>query len=221
MAGPKKEWRTLMDVSGSASEVQCYKEQYCIGTWNVRSMNQGKLDMVKCETAKLNVNIWEISEHFSFHEHSILGQEFRWPLYLPLWARIPKKKQSSPHNQQKSLKCSIWVLSQKWQNDLSSFPRQAIQHQSNSSLCTKHLWWRSWSWPVLWRLTRLSRTNTTKNTLEITELKWTRMGDFHQRGLECKSRKSVDTWNNRQVWPCSTKLSKAKANSVVKRMHWS
>ena len=35
-----------MDVSGGESKVQCYKEQYCIGTWDVRSMNQGKLDVV-------------------------------------------------------------------------------------------------------------------------------------------------------------------------------
>ena len=35
-----------MDVTGDGSKVQCYKEQYCIGTWNVRSMNQGKLDGV-------------------------------------------------------------------------------------------------------------------------------------------------------------------------------
>ena len=147
-------------MSYNESKFWWCKEQCCIATWNVRSMNQGKLDMVKWEMAKLN----EISKHFSFHEHSILGQEFRWPLYLQLWARIPKKKKSSPHSQQKSLKCSTWVQSQKWQNDLSSFPRQAIQHQSNSGLCTKHLRWRSWSWPVLWRPTRLSRTNTKKDT---------------------------------------------------------
>ena len=39
-----------MDVTGDGSKVRCYKEQYCIGTWNVRSMNQGKLDMVKQES---------------------------------------------------------------------------------------------------------------------------------------------------------------------------
>ena len=49
-------------MSGSASEVQCYKEQYCIGTWNVRSMNQGKLDMVKQEMARLTIDIFGISE---------------------------------------------------------------------------------------------------------------------------------------------------------------
>ena len=51
-----------MDVSGSESKVQCHKEQYCIGTWNIRSMNQGKLDTVKQEMARLNTDILGISE---------------------------------------------------------------------------------------------------------------------------------------------------------------
>ena len=42
---------------------------------------------------------------------------------------------------------------------------------------------------------------------------------FHHRGLECKSRKSKDTWSNRQVWPWSTKWSRAKANRVSPREH--
>ena len=46
-----------MDVSGDRSKVQCCKEQYCIGTWNVRSMNQGKLEVVKQEMARVNVDI--------------------------------------------------------------------------------------------------------------------------------------------------------------------
>ena len=44
------------------SKFQCCKEQYCIGTWTVRSMNQGKLDMVKQEMAKMSINILGISE---------------------------------------------------------------------------------------------------------------------------------------------------------------
>ena len=40
---------------------------------------------------------------------------------------------------------------------------------------------------------------------------------FHDRGLECKSKRSRDTWNNRQVWPCSTKLNRAKTNRVLPR----
>ena len=51
-----------MDVSGGESEVQCYKEQYCIGAWNVRPMNQGILDVVKKEMAGANIDILGISE---------------------------------------------------------------------------------------------------------------------------------------------------------------
>ena len=51
-----------MDVTGDGSKVQCCKEQYCIGTCNVRSMNQGKLEVVKQEMARVNVNILGISE---------------------------------------------------------------------------------------------------------------------------------------------------------------
>ena len=51
-----------MDVTGDGSKVRCYKEQYFIGTWNVRSMNQGKLEGVKEEMARVNINILGISE---------------------------------------------------------------------------------------------------------------------------------------------------------------
>ena len=51
-----------MDVSGGESKVQCCKKQYCIGTWNVRSMNQGKLKVVKKEMAIVNMDILGISE---------------------------------------------------------------------------------------------------------------------------------------------------------------
>ena len=51
-----------MDVTGDRSKVQCCKEQYCIGTWNVRSMNQGKLEVVKQKMASVNIDILGISE---------------------------------------------------------------------------------------------------------------------------------------------------------------
>ena len=51
-----------MDVTGDRSKVQCCKEQCCIGTWNVRSMNQGKFEVVKQEMARVNVDILGISE---------------------------------------------------------------------------------------------------------------------------------------------------------------
>ena len=51
-----------MDVTGDRSKVRCCKEQYCIGTWNVRSMNQGKLEVVKQEMARVNIDVLGISE---------------------------------------------------------------------------------------------------------------------------------------------------------------
>ena len=49
-------------MTGDRSNVRSYKEQYCIGTWNVRSMNQGKLEVVKQEMARVNIDILGISE---------------------------------------------------------------------------------------------------------------------------------------------------------------
>ena len=51
-----------MDVTGDGSKVPCYKEQYCIGTWDVRPMNQGKLEVVKQEMARVNIDVLGISE---------------------------------------------------------------------------------------------------------------------------------------------------------------
>ena len=59
---PKQQEHQIVDVTGDGSKVRCCKEQYCIGTWNVRSMNQGKLEVVKQETARVNVDILGISE---------------------------------------------------------------------------------------------------------------------------------------------------------------
>ena len=59
---PKQKQHQVVDVTGDRSKAQCCKEQYCIGTWNVRSMNQGKLEVVKQEIARVNVNILEISK---------------------------------------------------------------------------------------------------------------------------------------------------------------
>ena len=52
----------VVDVSDGKSEVQCCKEQYCVGTWNVRSINQGKLKVFKQVLARVNINILGISE---------------------------------------------------------------------------------------------------------------------------------------------------------------
>ncbi|KAB0339284.1 hypothetical protein FD754_024006, partial [Muntiacus muntjak] len=59
---PKQKQYPVVDVTGDRSKVRCCKEQYCLGTWNVRSMNQGKLEVVKQEMARVNVNILGIIE---------------------------------------------------------------------------------------------------------------------------------------------------------------
>ena len=59
---PKQKQQPVVDVTGDRSKVQCCKEQYCTGTWNVRSMNQGKLEVVKQRKTRVNVNTLGISE---------------------------------------------------------------------------------------------------------------------------------------------------------------
>ena len=81
---PKQKEYPAVDVTGNRSKVRYYKEQYCIGSWNVRSMNQGKLEVVKQEMARGNVDILGISElkwtgmgEFNSDDHYIYycGQE--------------------------------------------------------------------------------------------------------------------------------------------------
>ena len=98
-----------MDVTGDRSKVRCCKEKYCIGTWNVKSMNQGKLEVVKQEVTRLNINILGISElkwtrmdEFNSDDHYIYycGQE---SLRISGVAIIINK----------NLKCSTWMQSPK------------------------------------------------------------------------------------------------------------
>ena len=128
---PKQKQRPVLDVTGDGSKVWCCKEQYCIGTWNVRSMNQGKLKVVKQEMARGNIDILGISElkwprmgEFNSDDHYTYycGQE---SLRRNGVAFIVNKK---------SPKCSTFVQSQKLQNDLCLFPRQTIQYHSNPNL---------------------------------------------------------------------------------------
>ena len=58
----KKKKHPVVDVTDDGSKVRCCKEQYCIGTWNVRSMNQGKLKVVKQEMPRVNIDILGISK---------------------------------------------------------------------------------------------------------------------------------------------------------------
>ena len=124
----------VVDMSGGESKVQCCNEQYCIEICNVRSMNRGKLEVVKQKMARVNINILGISElkwtrmgKFNSDDHYVYycGQE-----------SLRRKGVALTVN--KSPKCSAWVQSQKQQNDLCLFPRQTIQYHSNPSLCPNH-----------------------------------------------------------------------------------
>ena len=108
----------------------------------------------------------------------------------------------------KSPKCSAWMQSQKQQNDLSSFPRQpfnimVIQAYAPSSNLEKA--------EVEWFYEDL------QDLLELTPKKDVQfiIGDCKKR--ECKSRKSRNTWSNRQIWPWSTEWSRAKAIRILPR----
>ena len=81
---PKQKQHPAVDVTSDGSKVQCCKEQYCIGTWNVRFMNQGKLEVLKQEMARVNMDILGISKlkwtgmgEFNSEDHYIYycGQE--------------------------------------------------------------------------------------------------------------------------------------------------
>ena len=122
----KQKQYPVVDVTGDRSKVRYYKEQYYIGNWN-----QGKLEIVKQEMARVNIDILGISElkwtgmgEFNSDDHYIYycGQEsLRRNGVAIMVNKIVRK-------------CSTWMQSQKRQNDLCSFPRQTIQYQSNPSL---------------------------------------------------------------------------------------
>ena len=105
----KQKQYPVVDVTGDRSKIRCCTEEYCIGTWNVRSMNQGKLEVVKQEMARVNVNLLGVSKlkwtgmgEFNSDDHYIYycGQE---SLRINGVAIMINK----------SLKCSTWLQSQK------------------------------------------------------------------------------------------------------------
>ena len=96
-------------MTGEGSKVLCCKEQYCIGTWNVRSMNQGRLEVVKLETARVNIDNLGVSKlkwtgmgEFNSNDHYIYhcGQE-------------SLRRNGVAIIVNKSPKCSTWMQSQK------------------------------------------------------------------------------------------------------------
>ena len=101
----KQKEHPVVDVTGDRSKVRCCKEQYCIGTWNVGSMNQGKLEVVKQEMARVNVDILGISElkwtgmgEFNSDDH-----------YIYYCAQESLRRNGVAIMVNKSPKCSTWM----------------------------------------------------------------------------------------------------------------
>ena len=132
---PKQKQYPAVDVTGDRSKVRCYKEQYCIGTWNVRPMNQGKFEVIKQEMARVNIDILGLNVDIlgiSKLKRTGMSEFNSDDHYSNYCGKNPLEKWTRHHSQQKNQKCSILMRSQ---NDLCLFPREAIQYQSNPSLC--------------------------------------------------------------------------------------
>ena len=163
-----------------------------LGPWN-----QGKLEVVKQEVARVHVNMLGVSKlkwigmgEFNSDDHYFYycGQE---SLRRNGVAIIVNERVQSA-----VLGCNLKnnrMISVHFQG--KTFNITVIQVYTLTS-------WKSWSSTVLWRLTRPSRTNIQKRC------------PFHFRGLVCKSRKSRYTWSNGQIWPWSIEWCRAKANRV-------
>ena len=159
----------MMEVKSDAVE------QYCIGTWNGRSMNQGKLEVVKQEMARVNVDILGISElkwtgmgEFNSDDHYIYycGQE--------------------------SLRKNgvAIIVNKRVQNTLLG------RSLKNGRMISVHFQGKPFNITVIQVYALTSKAEEVERFYEDEQ-------DL-LRGLECKSRKSRNTWSDRQIWPWST-----------------
>ena len=94
-----------MDGTGDRSKVRCCKEQYCIGTWNVRSLNKGKLEVVKQETTRVNINILRISKL----RWTGMGEFNSDDQYIYYCGQESLRRNGVAIIVNKSLKCSTWI----------------------------------------------------------------------------------------------------------------
>ena len=154
---PKQKQYPAVDVTGDRSKVWCCKEQYCIGTWNVRSMNQGKLEVVKQEMARVNINILGISEV----KWTGMGEFNSDNCYIYYCGQESLRRNGVNKRVRNAVfGCNLYnnrMISVRFQS--KPFNITVIQVYAP--------YWRSWSWMVLWRPTRPFRTNTQKDVLFI------------------------------------------------------
>ena len=175
-----------MDVTGDGSKVQSFKEQYCIGTWNVRSMNQGKLEVVKQEMARVNVDILRISElkwirmgEFNSDDH-----------YIYYCRQESLRRNGVAIMVNKRVRNAVFGCNLKNDRMISvcfqgkPFSIMVIQVYAPTSNVEEA--------EVEWCYEDL------QDLLELTPQKDVLFN------MECKSRKSRNTWSNRQISPWNT-----------------
>ena len=184
---PKQKQYPAVDVTGDGSKVRCCKEQYCIGTWNVRSMNKGKLEVVKQEMARVKVDILGISK-LKWTRMGEFNSDDRYIYYCG---------QESLRRNAVAIMVNIRV-------------RNAIlgRNLKNDRMISVHFQGKPFDITVI-------QVYAPTGNAEEAEWFYEDLQDFynyhpkkisfHYRGLECKRRKSRDIWSNRQVWPWNTK----------------
>ena len=197
---PKQKEYPAVNVTGDRTKVRCCKQQYCIGTWNVRSMNQGKLEVVKQDMPRVNVDILGISKlkwtgmgEFNSDDHFIYycRQESLRRNGVALMVNKRVRNAVLGCNLKNDRMISVCSKGK-------PFNIMVIQAYVPTSNAEEPEFEK-------FRPTRLFRTNTPQKM------------SFHYRGLEYKSRKSRHTWSNRQIWPWSMELSRAKAIRLLPR----
>ena len=102
---PKQKQHPVADVTSDRSKVRCCKEQYCIGTWNVRSMNHSKLEVVKQEMARVNTDILGISEL----KWTAMGEFNSDDHYIYYCGQESHRRNGVAIIDNKSMKCSTWM----------------------------------------------------------------------------------------------------------------
>ena len=208
VAGPKQKRHSVVDVSSGETKVQWCKGQYYIETWNVQFMNQGKLDMVKQEMARVNISILGINElkwtglgKFNSDDH------YMYYYYIIYLSTLRRHGVAFTGKRVWNVVLGCNLKKQK-QNDLHSFQRQTL----NITIIQVYA--------LTTNAEEAEVDQFYEDLQDLLEL-YQKRCPFHHRVFKCKSRKSRDTWSKRQVWPLSTKWSRPKANSFVKRTHWS
>ena len=196
--GPKQKQHPVVDVTGDGSKVRCCKEQQCIGTWNVRSMNQGKWEVVKQEMARVKVDILGISElkwtgigEFNSDDHYIYycGQESLRRIGVTII--VNKRVRNAV------LGCNLKnnrMISVRFQGKPFCITANQVNAQPAEEADIERFYED---------IQDLLELIPKKDVLFI-------IGDWNAKA-------GRNTWSNRQIWLWSTEWSRAQANRVLPR----